>query len=464
MAENSQNHEGFEKAKAFFERAEEVAVTGNYDYAIDLFLEGLRRAPDAVEHGHSALWQMALLRQSKGGKKPSVFEKLKHSRGKGPLEEMLNSEWLLAHEPDNLGYAEAVLKAATAGKFKKTAAWIADMIFTAALSNPKPSLQLFLMLKDSYAVAGEWDKAIGALQYAIRLKPDDLALADELRNLSAELAVKSGKYDQEGDFRQSIKDKDLQDRMQAQEAVVKTENYKVVALNAARAAYEKEPNAANAIYRLADALADMDTEETFKEALELLDKNYIQKQDFNFKRRAGEIKIRHLARLVRAAKAAADAAPEDFELKNTFDKIHAELAAFELEHFKACIENYPTDPHLKYEYGIRLMRNRQFDAAIPFLQEAQKDPRHRFIAMDNIGTCFFLKGWYIDAVDIFQQALDLYEIKDDAIAKDLRYNLARSLEEQGKTDEALEIYRKLAQLDFSFRDVRQRVDKLRKPG
>ena len=78
--------------------------------------------------------------------------------------------------------------------------------------------------------------------------------------------------------------------------------------------------------------------------------------------------------------------------------------------------------------------------------------------------CFFFKGWYIDAVDIFQQAIDAYEIKDDAIAKDLRYNLARSFEEQGKADEALEIYRKLAQLDFGFKDVRQRVDKLRKPG
>ena len=97
-------------------------------------------------------------------------------------------------------------------------------------------------------------KRSGALHYAIRLKPGDLALADELRNLSAELAVKKGKYDQEGDFRQSMKDKEQQERMQAQDAVVKTENYKVLALNAAREAYKQDPDAADAIYRLADAL------------------------------------------------------------------------------------------------------------------------------------------------------------------------------------------------------------------
>ncbi len=47
------------------------------------------------------------------------------------------------------------------------------------------------------------------------------------------------------------------------------------------------------------------------------------------------------------------------------------------------------------------------------------------------------------------------------MAKDLRYNLARSYEEDGTVEKALEGYRKLAQLDFGFKDVRDRVNKLR---
>jgi len=96
------------------------------------------------------------------------------------------------------------------------------------------------------------------------------------------------------------------------------------------------------------------------------------------------------------------------------------------------------------------------------LQEAQKDPRHKIQAMSKIGLCFFMKGWYSDAEDIFTRAIDSYEIKDDDIAKELRYNLARSFEEQGKKAEALDIYRKIAQVDFGFKDVSQRVDRLRK--
>jgi hypothetical protein len=41
------------KARAFFERAEEVASTENFDYAIELYLDGLRLSPDALEDGHA---------------------------------------------------------------------------------------------------------------------------------------------------------------------------------------------------------------------------------------------------------------------------------------------------------------------------------------------------------------------------------------------------------------------------
>jgi tetratricopeptide (TPR) repeat protein len=76
-----------------------------------------------------------------------------------------------------------------------------------------------------------------------------------------------------------------------------------------------------------------------------------------------------------------------------------------------------------------------------------------------------LKGWYADAIDVFLRAIESYEIKDDAIAKELRYNLARAYEEHGNQEKALDIYRRIAQLDFGYKDVSDRVDRLRaEPG
>ena len=42
---------GLAKARVFFERARKVAQTNNFDYAIDMYLEGLSCAPDEVQEG-----------------------------------------------------------------------------------------------------------------------------------------------------------------------------------------------------------------------------------------------------------------------------------------------------------------------------------------------------------------------------------------------------------------------------
>ncbi|GAH81943.1 unnamed protein product, partial [marine sediment metagenome] len=193
----------------------------------------------------------------------------------------------------------------------------------------------------------------------------------------------------------------------------------------------------------------------------LLENAYKTKDDFSFRQRAGQIKINQLRRKIREAKDALETKPDDVRAKAKAATLSAQLRSSELEHYRACVQNYPTDLQAKYEYGIRLVRNKQYDEAIPLFQEAQKDPRHKIAAMDKTGLCFFMKGWFADAVDVFTQAIDSYKIKEDSIAKELRYNLARAYEEQGDNEKALEIYRKIAQLDFAFKDVRQRVDKLR---
>jgi len=460
MAETD-NSEGLAKARVFFERARQVAEKNNFDYAIEMYIEGLRCAPDALEQGHLPLCELGLQRKKEGGKKPSMMERVKRRGGKTALEQMLNAEYLFAKDPDYVPFAEAMLKAAVAGGYKRTASWIANYVFQANNSAKRPSFQTYVLLKDSYKAIGQFDKAIAACQQASRLKPQDGDLADELKNLTAELTVARGKYDQEGDFRQSIKDRETQEKLHAQQAVVKTEDYRFLAVEEARRALAQDPNLPKNIFNLAEALSDLEDEEAEDDAIELLENAYKAKNDFSYKQRAGQIRIKQLKRKQREATATLETKPGDAEAKSRLAELSAQFNSAELEHYRLCVENYPTDLQVKYEYGIRLVRNKRYDDAIPVFQEAQKDPRHKIAAMDRIGLCFFMKGWFADAIDLFNQAINLYEIKDDGVAKELRYNLARSYEEQGDMEKALEIYRKIAQLDFAYRDVRQRVDKLR---
>ncbi|RPJ72275.1 MAG: hypothetical protein EHM20_13970, partial [Alphaproteobacteria bacterium] len=116
------------KAKQFFDKANEAGMRYNFDYAIDLYLQGLRISPDSLQDGHLPLRELALNRMAKGGKKPSIMERMRYSGGKTPLEQMLNIEYLLSRDPENLSYIESMLKAASAGGYTQTVKWIADML------------------------------------------------------------------------------------------------------------------------------------------------------------------------------------------------------------------------------------------------------------------------------------------------------------------------------------------------
>ncbi len=449
------------KAKAFFEKGQKAAEAGSFDYAIDMYLEGLRRAPDALEEGHLPLGELALQRQGRGGKKPTMVERVKRLRGKTALEQMLNAEYLYVKDPSHLPYAEAMLKAAVAGGYERTANWIANLVFQTNNALEKPSVHTYILLKDSYKSLGKFDKAVAACQRAVRLKPEDGELAEEYKNLSAELTMAKGKYDGNGGFRGSIKDREAQARLYSQDRVVKTEDYRVSAVREARKALAQDPDLSKNIFYLAEVLSDLETDEAENEAIQLLENTYQARSDFSFKRRAGLFKIKQLRRKTKAARAALEAKPDDAQAKAAAEELSVQLNKVELEHYLLCVKNYPTDMKAKYEYGVRLIRNKRYDEAIPLFQEAKKDPRQKIAAMDKTGYCFFMKGWYSDAIDVFTQAIDSYEIKDDAVGKELRYNLARAYEGQGETEKALEIYRKVAQLDFSYKDVSRRVDKLR---
>ncbi|OHB68853.1 MAG: hypothetical protein A2Y77_10780 [Planctomycetes bacterium RBG_13_62_9] len=449
------------EARAFFAKGRTAAERKQYDFAIDMYLDGLIRVPDALEEGHLPLCEIGLQRRGKGGKKPSMMDKVRRMRGKTPLEQMLNAEYLFVKDPDNLAHAEAMLKAAVEGDFKKTAHWIANLIFQTNNALEKPSLSTYLLLKDSYVALGQYDKAVAACQRAAHLKPDSKDLADEFKNLSAELTMSKGKYDIDGDFRQSIQDRETQAKLYAQDRVIKTQDYRITAVEDARKAYASEPQQPTNVFNLAEALADLETDKAENEAIQLLEDACVARREFRFKERAGLLRIRQGKRKIREARRQLEAKPQSTESKEQVADLTATLNDTELDHYRLCVQNYPTDLTAKYEYALRLLRNQRYNEAIPLFQEAQKDPRRKIPAMGKTGYCFFMKGWYADAIDVFTQAIDAYEIKDDAIAKELRYNLARAHEEQGQTEKALEIYRKIAQLDFGYKDVSARVDQLR---
>ncbi|MFI4911758.1 MAG: tetratricopeptide repeat protein [Sedimentisphaeraceae bacterium JB056] len=449
-----------EKAMVFFERGEQVASTDNFDYAIDLYLEGIKRDPDALENGHAALRRIALLRQSKGGKKPSMVDKLKHKGGKGALGELINAEYLLAKDPDNIHYAEAMLNACMEGGYMRTADWISRLVFSACKAMEKPPISILENLKNHFVRMEMYGPAVNCCSMVLKQRPDDHFWVTEQKNLSASATIQNGKYDKAEKFMESVQDKEGQERVRRKDSIMRDDDYRRAALEEAERRYHRASDVFAHRIEYAKALSDINDQELVNKACGLLMEWYELTEDFGYKRLYGDIMIKQLRDNVRKLRTDMETRGKSPEIKEKLQEAVRELADFETDYFTECVKYYPSEPKYKYELGLRLMHRKDFDKAIPLFQQSSKKPGLKIKSLNLLGMSFFNKGWYSDAIDVFESAIKLHPVEDD-VFKELRYNLARACELDGRKERALTIYRKLAQLDYSYRDVASRVNKLR---
>lgn len=110
-------------AKVRFGRAKTVADFGNFDYAIEMYLQGLALDPDNVA-GHEALRALSLRRTAAGGKDMGLLEKLRLRKAADNTQAMLNAEKLLAYHPADVDRMIALLQSAQRAGMTETSSWI----------------------------------------------------------------------------------------------------------------------------------------------------------------------------------------------------------------------------------------------------------------------------------------------------------------------------------------------------
>ncbi len=451
------------KAKAFFDRAKTVADTGNYDYAIEMFLQGLNLDPDAVE-AHQALRDVSLRRKASGGKDLGFMEKMKFKRpSKDDKTNMLAAEKLLAYDPGNCDNMVGVLQNAFRAGLYDTVMWIGPILQKANADSikPAPDFNKFITLKDIYKELRQWKLATDACQYAAMLRPDDMELQGELKNLGAQHTMDQGNYTTGKSFRDSIKDMDSQQKLLDLDKDIRTVDAMTRVVAAAEEEYRSDTNDPSKLTKLVDALVKTEQTEHENRALELLEEWYKKSQQFRYRMRIGDIQMRQMSRMERSKREAVSKDPQNAELVAEYKEFHADRIKFELEEFTLWAENYPTESRWKYEMGLRLFTLGRYDDAIPVLQTARQDPKYRGPAAIYLGRAFFEAGFFDEADDTLGTAIADYPAKGDERSKEMYYWRARTLQQKGLGDEAIKLYSQLAQWDFRYRDVQTRIKELR---
>jgi thioredoxin-like negative regulator of GroEL len=449
------------KAKAFFDRAAAVAGTGNYDYAVELYLNGLGVDPDSVE-AHQSLRDVSLKRKASGGKAMGMFERMKHAgRGKDDKQNMLAAERMLAYDPGNTDYMQQLLQSAHRAGYWDTVLWIGPIFLKANADSPRPDFNKFIVLKDVYKAIKRWKLANDACQYAAALRPDDMDLQNELKNLGAQQTMEAGRYGEAGSFRESVRDSDSQQRLLEQDKGVLTEDVLTRNIREAEAELAAEPTEPGKLMKLVDALVKTEQMEHENRAIEMLEQWFVRTKQFRFRWNAGQIKLRQLSRMERSMRAEVARNPADADLKKSYAQFLKEKAEEELKEYQLAIEAYPTDLALKYQVATRLFELERYDEAIPRLQESLSDAKVRTDATLYLGRAFLEAGFNEEASDTLKGLIEAYQVRGDNKSKDMHYWYGRALEAKGDMPLAIKNYSQVAQWDFNYRDVQTRIKTLR---
>ena len=419
VEEESQAETGPGKGKAFFDRGDQVADTGNWDFAVQMYLEGIRREPGNIERGHQQLFQVALKRKAAGGKPAGFMDAMKLRKAKDPLESLVNAEHLMAKDPGRIEHMAGVLRAAEKLELPGVIKWICGLILEVERVANRPNKNVLKMIVDAYYTIEEYASALAACDLALRSNPEDGVLLDMARDLSARQTIKQGQYDGEGSFVKSVRDLKKQEDLSEKDKMVQSREFLEKDLERARTEYEAAPTVAGKINGLAEALLRMQDESYENEAIDVLNKAFLESKSYSFKIKIDDVRMRQKRR--RYAKLVGEDHKDE-----AMAYLQNEMLPFELEIYADRARNYPTDMAIKFELGRRQV----------------------------------LAGQTDEAIDTYRKALEFDPSEDRA--KDLHYFLAVALKGTGDKQEALNHFSVVAQMDYNYRDVRQQIDEIRK--
>jgi len=457
------------KAKSFFDHAKTVHESGNYEYAMQLWLNGLGHDPTSM-YGLNAFLKSSEIyavenpkKGSKGIKSGLVL--------KGDVGKFLNSLLDFGLKRVDTNNAIRVTESAAKINLKDAVKMLGEHALAMVQNDPKQKKDMFVKLLDAFEAVEVFNLAAIAGENACRLDQSDGDLQARVRNMLAQNTMSSGGYDndEEGGFRKNIRDADKQLEMAQQDSIAKTGSTKDAIVSTLEQEYKERPDDLPTLNKYAKALLDRGKGSDELKALTLFSKAFKETGVFRYRQQAGEIQVMRARRTIAKIEAQAQANPGDEELQSKLAKASVQMRKMEMDELRLQVENYPTELGLKYQLGKILFEQGEFQDSIEQFQEAQNDPKLRREVKNLIGKAFRrLGGWEDAAITSFEEALEGINDEKSELGMDIRYGLMDALQAKANKDRDLEIAERADKLaaamaiqQFNFRDVRDRREQIK---
>ena len=462
------------------EKAREAAERRNFDYAIDLYLQACKMAPDDPAPRRELRTVENRLAKERG---TSFLERSKaqflllHTRGllvtKKYESAMEKAEETLKIDPTNVSAMMLLGQAALKANYRKAAiSTFEDIKNINAGGNNKQLVNAMRELGRVYETEGKINDAQEIWQLVIKASPGDREATIKIRDLSAksmtsiiEGAAISGKRGSVATSLQTAGQTKEAAKADRASSELRTSSDVKAAIEDAKEEIQQRPNDPRVYAKIGDLYLKSKDYAQAKTAFEMARQKDLNNPTWLFKLHDLEIwKMTTAAKALQAKARSGDQAARD-----KYQADRKALLEYRLNSFVEREKQYSTHTGIRYELGtiyFELARDRGdkslYDEAIKRYQATFRDPKFHTESGLRMGVAFAAKGQFELALKRFDETLADMELKNEAW-KSLMYSKADTLDKMGKPEDAKKIFLEVYEIDVSFRDVAKRVDALSQP-
>lgn len=462
-----------------FDRANQVASSGDYDYGVQLLLTCCKFDPSNM------LYRQTLRRTQKAKYNNNLHgsrlarlttvrtrARLKNAkRGRDFLKVLEYGEEILSRNPWDQGVQMDMAEAADGLGLVDMAIFILDQ---ARQKYPKdPTLNR--ALARLFEKRGNYSHAIALWQLVKDAVPADVEAAHKAKDLAASETIQRGQYEQSLSGEKPAFQ--TNSGVATAAAAAGTKNEKKAAAPVDRVArdaaplqsrIEANPTDASLYLQLANVYRKNNQLDRARAALEqglaptgraFALQVEILEMDLEPLRRnltIAEDKIRQRAAI--STDDDEDEGPTLDDLRKVRHRLQKEINSREMEIYRLRADRFPQELNHKLELGSRLYRADQIDEAIVELQQARKDPKLAGRSAMFLGLCFKKRNNWRLALRNFEDALAQLPETDEANRKELMFQLAHGHAEAGDFAKALDLGHELANLDYAYRDIGKLIE------
>ena len=444
-------------------RAKTAAQSKNYDYAITLlqatlkdeplFLEG-RQLLRAVEiQKYEAMGSFT--RQITNMRMAGAVMKLSAGK-KTPQEQLIQAEEILAQDPYQSKANTMIAEAGAALGFPEFKCFAYE-----TLAKGKPTDKAVLnALAEAYMEAKDASKAENTYERILEIDPRDGDALSGLKNASAANASKSGGWETaSGDYRNVLKSKSEAEQLEQEAKVVKSADAieEQISLNYQK--HQAEPT--NPMHSKAIAQLFLQKND-YGSAIPWYEHAFEAggRVDSSLEKIIGDLRLKKAEQELQDLRTelAGQTDPElQAQTQAAVEQKVKELNDVRLFQAEARVRAQPNEGEFRYDLGEALFKLGQYKRATEELQQSLKQPSVRYQALNLMGLAFLKRGMLDFAVNRLTLAESELPVMDE-IKKEITYNLGLAYEMIKQPEKALEQWKKIYEVDMSYRDVGARVE------